>query len=46
MKFAFIEGAEVANAFSEVVPNDETMVLKWLVFGWLALFVKSTKMAI
>ena len=46
MKFAFIEGTEVANAFAEVVPNDEAMEFKWLVLACLALFVKSTKMAV
>ncbi len=46
MKFAFVEGTEVANAFSEVVPNDEAMVLKGFVHSRLSLFVKSTKMAV
>jgi hypothetical protein len=46
MKFAFVEGTKVANAFSEVVPNNETMVLQWTVLGHLALLVKSTKMSV
>ena len=46
MKFAFVEGTEVANAFSEVVPNDEAVVLEGLVLSRSAFFVKSNKVAI
>ena len=40
MKFAFVEGTEVANAFAEVVPNDEAVVLKGLVLSRSTLFCK------
>ena len=46
MKFSFVEGAKSANAFAEVVPDDEPVVAQGLVFKSWALLVKSTKMAV
>jgi hypothetical protein len=46
MKFSFVEGVKCADAFAEVVPDDEAMVAQGLVFKCGALLVKSTKMAV